>query len=176
MKRSAAPARKESWRLAPGGAGASMPLLDRTNFFGSGPIELSSAGGATEEDANTSLKEGSEFEWTAYLVVKVFVLFIAAGLAEIGGGWLVWQAAREGKPWWWAAVGSFVLVAYGFIPTLQPLNDFGRLYAVYGGIFIGLCYAWARQVDGMRIDSGDIIGSAVAVGGACITLFWPRSD
>ena len=63
-------------------------------------------------------------------------------IAEIGGGWLVWQAVREGKPWWWAAMGSVVLVAYGFIPTPQPLSDFGRLYAVYGGIFIGLSYGW----------------------------------
>ncbi len=31
---------------------------------------------------------------------------------------------------------------YGFIPTLQPTSNFGRLYAVYGGFFIVLSYAW----------------------------------
>ena len=31
---------------------------------------------------------------------------------------------------------------YGFIPTLQPTSDFGRLYAIYGGFFIVLSYAW----------------------------------
>ena len=64
------------------------------------------------------------------------------------GGWLVWQAVREGKPWWWALCGSIVLIGYGFIPTLQPLNDFGRLYAVYGGIFIGMSFGWAKVFDG----------------------------
>ena len=59
-------------------------------------------------------------------------LFFAAGLAEIGGGWLVWKAVREGAPRWWAACGALVLAAYGFIPCLQPIDDFGRLYAVYG--------------------------------------------
>ena len=53
-------------------------------------------------------------------------LFLAAGLAEIGGGWLVWQSVRENKPAWWAVAGGAVLVLYGFIPTLQPLDDFGR--------------------------------------------------
>ena len=59
-------------------------------------------------------------------------LFFAAGLAEIGGGWLVWKAVREGAPRWWAACGALVLAAYGFIPCLQPIDDFGRLYAAYG--------------------------------------------
>ena len=59
-------------------------------------------------------------------------LFVAAGLAEIGGGWLVWKPVREGAPRWWAACGGLVLAAYGFIPCLQPIDDFGRLYAAYG--------------------------------------------
>ena len=59
-------------------------------------------------------------------------LFLAAGLAEISGGWLVWKAVREGAPRWWAACGGLVLAAYGFIPCLQPIDDFGRLYAAYG--------------------------------------------
>ena len=124
-------------------------------------------------------------------------LFFAAGLAEIGGGWLVWKAVREGAPRWWAACGGLVLAAYGFIPCLQPIDDFGRLYAAYGadaespvsrgyvrsvlvdgragGIFIGMSFAWARVVDGMALDKGDVIGSAVALIGVAIVLLWPRS-
>ena len=101
-------------------------------------------------------------------------LFFAAGLAEIGGGWLVWKAVREGAPRWWAACGGLVLAAYGFIPCLQPIDDFGRLYAAYGGIFIGMSFAWARIVDGMVLDKGDVIGSAVALIGVAIVLLWPR--
>ena len=107
-------------------------------------------------------------------IAQVLGLFLFAGLAEIGGGWLVWQAIRESKPWWWAVVGSLVLVVYGFIPTLQPLSDFGRLYAVYGGIFIGLSYIWGIVFDGFQMDRGDVIGSIVAVTGVAIALFWPR--
>ena len=32
---------------------------------------------------------------------QVTGLFLAAGLAEIAGGWLVWETIRDGKPWWW---------------------------------------------------------------------------
>ena len=116
-----------------------------------------------------------QFAWTPLVVLKGAALFILAGLAEIGGGWLVWQAVREGKPRWWAAAGSLMLVAYGFIPTLQPLPDFGRLYAVYGGMFIAMSYCWGYIFDGMKPDLGDLIGSIMAVAGVCIALFWPRS-
>lgn len=118
---------------------------------------------------------GPGFKWTTLVILKVAALFLLAGLAEIGGGWLVWQAVREGKPWWWALIGSAVLIGYGFIPTLQPLSDFGRLYAVYGGIFIGLSYAWGVVFDGMQVDRGDLIGSLLALTGVCVALFWPRS-
>ena len=61
------------------------------------------------------------------------------------------------------------------LPTLQPLPDFGRLYAVYGGLFIAMSYGWGYVFDGMKPDLGDLIGSILALLGVCIALFWPRS-
>lgn len=113
-------------------------------------------------------------EWTAAKVVHVACLFFLAGAAEIGGGWLVWQAVREHKPTYWAVAGCAILVAYGFIPPMQPLDDFGRLYAVYGGVFIGMSFGWGYLLDGIVPDRGDLVGSAVALAGVVIVLFWPR--
>ena len=148
--------------------GLSENLLANAEFQRSPTVQ------ASDLLANLSSGPEDSFSWTAVTLAQVLGLFLVAGLAEIGGGWLVWQAMRESKPWWWAAVGSLVLVVYGFIPTLQPLSDFGRLYAVYGGIFIGLSYLWGIVFDGFQMDRGDVIGSIVALTGVGIVLFWPR--
>ena len=120
--------------------------------------------------------EDEHFKWSPWIVGKVALLFLLAGLAEIGGGWLVWQALREGKKAYWGIVGSIVLIIYGVIPTLQPLDDFGRLYAVYGGVFIGLSFLWGNIFDGMTLDLGDLIGSLICLVGVGIILFWPRHN
>ncbi|EEH51675.1 uncharacterized protein MICPUCDRAFT_23124 [Micromonas pusilla CCMP1545] len=113
-------------------------------------------------------------EWTASVAALSISLFIIAGFLEVGGGWLVWQAVREGKPWYWAAVGCWMLVVYGFIPTLQPIDDFGRLYAVYGGFFIVLSYVWGYALDGFKPDVGDYVGGSIALAGVMLALLWPR--
>ena len=52
-------------------------------------------------------------------LIRAALLYLLAGLAEIGGGWLVWQWLREEKNILWGVLGSVVLIAYGVIPTLQ---------------------------------------------------------
>lgn len=86
--------------------------------------------------------------WTAASVLRAVGLFILAGIAEIGGGWLIWQSVRVQKSWWWSLMGAISLVIYGFIPTFQHLDDFGRLNAVYGGFFIALAFIWSYFFDG----------------------------
>jgi small multidrug resistance family-3 protein len=99
--------------------------------------------------------------------------FLAAGLCEIGGGYLVWLWLRAGKSGWLAVLGAVVLVLYGIIPTLQPAH-FGRVYAAYGGIFIGLSLLWGWQIDGVSPDSYDVIGGLIALIGVCVIMYWPR--
>ena len=50
-------------------------------------------------------------------VIRSIGLFVAAALAEIGGGYLVWRWLREGAPWPAGVAGAVILVAYGVIPT-----------------------------------------------------------
>ena len=77
---------------------------------------------------------------------------------------------------WWFAVGALVLIAYGLVPTLQPeqAGQFGRVYATYGAYFILLSVAWAWAVDGVKPDTGDLIGALFAIIGAGLITFWPR--
>ena len=116
----------------------------------------------------------TSFVWTPQTIVLSILLFIAAGLLEVGGGWLVWQAVREDKNWTFAAAGVVALIGYGFVPCLQPTSEFGRVYAIYGGFFIVLAFAWARQFDGYLPDFGDLIGASIALSGVLVIMLWPR--
>jgi small multidrug resistance family-3 protein len=106
-------------------------------------------------------------------VLGSLVLFVLAGLAEIGGGYLVWQWLRENKTLWFGIAGGAVLFLYGVIPTFQSESAFGRVYAAYGGIFIVLAILWGMVFDGWRPDRFDFIGAAIALIGVFI-IMWGR--
>jgi small multidrug resistance family-3 protein len=107
-------------------------------------------------------------------VLRSLSLFVLAGVCEIGGGWLVWQWLREGRPGWWGLAGAAVLILYGVIPTAQP-SHFGRVYAAYGGFFIALSLLWGWWLDGNRPDWPDVLGGATALAGVCMMMYWPRA-
>ncbi len=97
-------------------------------------------------------------------------LFVLAGLCEIGGGYLVWGWMREQKPLLWALTGGVVLALYGVVAALQPITEFGRVYAAYGGIFIALALAWGIVVDGFRPDRYDILGALICIVGVVVMV------
>ncbi|WP_192043404.1 YnfA family protein [Paenibacillus lycopersici] len=107
-------------------------------------------------------------------MIIAILLFLIAGLAEIGGGYLVWLWLKEARPLWFGLVGSLVLVAYGVIPTFQSFPSFGRVYAAYGGVFIVLAVLWGWLVDRKAPDVYDWVGAAVCIAGVAIMLWAPR--
>ncbi|MDQ3731240.1 MAG: YnfA family protein [Pseudomonadota bacterium] len=107
-------------------------------------------------------------------VVTISALFILAGLCEIGGGYLVWGWLRDHKPVMWALVGAIVLALYGVVAALQPISEFGRVYAAYGGIFIVMAIGWGMIVDGFEPDRYDWLGACMAIFGALVMVFAPR--
>jgi small multidrug resistance family-3 protein len=109
------------------------------------------------------------------VIAKSLLFFLVAGLCEIGGGYLVWLWLRENKSIWYALCGSMLLVLYGIVPTLQPVN-FGRVYAAYGGVFIVLSLLWGWRVDKIAPDRFDLIGGTIALAGVFIIMYAPRSS
>ncbi len=99
--------------------------------------------------------------------------FLAAGLCEIGGGYLIWLWLRAGYSPWYGVLGALLLVLYGIIPTFQPAH-FGRIYAAYGGAFIVLALLWGWYVDDTPPDRYDVIGAVLALTGAAVIMYWPR--
>ena len=107
-------------------------------------------------------------------MLKAILLFIIAGLAEIGGGYLIWLWLREEKSITIGLIGGVVLILYGIIPTLQTEQNFGRVYAAYGGIFIVLSTLWGWWIDKKTPDIYDWIGAAICLLGVSIIMWGPR--
>ena len=107
-------------------------------------------------------------------VVRSVALFAIAGIAEIGGGYLMWRWLRDGRSLFIGVLGAALLVVYGVIPTLQPTH-FGRTYAAYGGVFVVLSLLWGWWADGTRPDIPDAIGATLCLAGVGVIMYWPRS-
>jgi small multidrug resistance family-3 protein len=106
-------------------------------------------------------------------MMQSLVLFLLAGLCEIGGGYLFWLWLREGKSFWLAIAGTVILAIYAVLPTLQPVS-FGRAYAAYGGVFIVLSILWGWAVDRVVPDKYDLLGGLIALGGVWVIMYAPR--
>jgi len=106
-------------------------------------------------------------------LLQSLMVFVLAGLCEIGGGYLVWLWLRAGQSVWVGFLGAVILILYGVIPTLQPAS-FGRVYAAYGGIFVVLSLLWGWQIDKVTPDRYDLIGGLIALFGMAIIMYWPR--
>ena len=109
------------------------------------------------------------------LILRSVLLFVLAAVAEIGGAWLIWQGVREHKGLLWIGAGVIALGAYGFVATLQPDANFGRILAAYGGVFVVGSLAWGMALDGFRPDRFDVTGAAICLVGVALIMFAPRT-
>jgi small multidrug resistance family-3 protein len=107
--------------------------------------------------------------------MRATLLFLLAGLLEIGGGYLVWLWLRRGFHPGIGAAGFVALALYGVVPVLQAGgNPFGRIYAAYGATFIILSLLWGWAIDRHRPDLRDWLGTALCIVGA-VVMMWPRA-
>ncbi|KXS42776.1 MAG: hypothetical protein AWU59_1467 [Methanolobus sp. T82-4] len=105
--------------------------------------------------------------------IYTILLFILAGIFEIGGGYLVWLWIRENRDITYALLGAVVLFLYGIVPTFQPAH-FHRIYATYGGIFVVMSLLWGWVFDRIPPDIYDITGCIIILIGVGIIFYWPR--
>jgi small multidrug resistance family-3 protein len=66
------------------------------------------------------------------------------------------------------------LGVYGFVATLRPDANFGRILAAHGGVFVAGSLGWAIVVDKFRPDRYDIAGAAICLGGVAVIMYAPR--
>lgn len=109
------------------------------------------------------------------IIARSIALFLVAAVAEIGGAWLIWQGIREHRGFLWVGAGVLALGAYGFVATLQPDANFGRILAAYGGVFVAGSLAWGMALDGFRPDRYDVTGALVCLAGVAVIMYAPRA-
>ena len=97
------------------------------------------------------------------------LLLRAAGLCEVGGGYLIWLWLVERSHFVVGLLGAFLLVVYGIIPTFQVLAftghvlTFHRVFAAYGGVFIAISIGWGWLVDKKTPGLFDITGASTRI-------------
>lgn len=65
---------------------------------------------------------------------------------------------------------------YGVVVTLQSDDNFGRILAAYGGIFVAGSIAWGMVADGYRPDRWDVSGALVCLAGMAVIMYAPRAN
>ncbi len=108
--------------------------------------------------------------------LKIIGLFIITALAEIIGCYLPYLWLREGKSILLLIPAALSLALFAWLLSLHPsAASAGRVYAAYGGVYIGVAIIWLWAVEGIRPTPWDIIGSGVALIGMAIIMFAPRA-
>lgn len=105
--------------------------------------------------------------------LKTLLLYVATAVAEIVGCYLPYLWLREGRSAWLLLPAAASLALFAWLLSLHP-SAAGRVYAAYGGVYIGVAIFWLWAVDGIRPTAWDLLGSGVALAGMAIIMFAPR--
>jgi len=104
--------------------------------------------------------------------MKTFLLFVATALAEIIGCYLPYLWLKQGRSAWLLIPAFLSLALFAWLLTLHE-SAAGRVYAAYGGVYVGVALIWLWAVDQVRPTLWDVAGVGVALMGMMIIMFQP---
>ena len=102
-------------------------------------------------------------------------LFVATALAEIVGCYLPYLWLKQGRSAWLLVPAAASLAVFAWLLTLHP-QPAGRVYAAYGGIYIGVALVWLWQIDGIKPTATDWLGVGLCLLGMLVIMFGPRQS
>ena len=101
-------------------------------------------------------------------------IFIVTAVAEILGCYLGYLWLRKDASAWVLIPAALSLIAFVWLLALHP-HAAGRVYAAYGGIYIGVALVWLWLIDGVRPDHWDLVGVTLSLAGMGVIYFGPRA-
>ncbi len=103
-------------------------------------------------------------------------LFVLTALAEIVGCFLPYLWLRKDGSIWLLIPAALSLAAFVWLLTLHPAAS-GRVYAAYGGVYVGTALVWLKVVDGEDLSIFDWTGAGIAVLGMGVIVFgWTAKE
>ena len=107
------------------------------------------------------------------LLIKTLSLFAFTALAEIVGCYLPYLVFKQNKPIWLIMPAIVSLMLFVWLLTLHPAAA-GRVYAAYGGVYIGVALLWLYFVDKVSLTLWDMGGALIIAVGVLIIIAQPN--
>ena len=102
-------------------------------------------------------------------MIKIFGLFVLTAIAEIVGCYLPYLWLKEGGSVWLLIPAAFSLALFAWLLSLHP-SAAGRVYAAYGGVYIGVAVMWLWLVESIKPTITDWVGVLVSLLGMAIIM------
>lgn len=103
-------------------------------------------------------------------ITKIFGLFVLTAIAEIIGCYLPYLWLKQGGSAWLLIPSALSLALFAWLLTLHP-SAAGRIYAAYGGVYIGVAVMWLWLVESIKPSVTDLVGVLVCFVGMAIIMF-----
>ena len=105
--------------------------------------------------------------------MKTVALYLVTALAEIVGCYLPYLWLVKGGAIWLLIPAGVSLALFAWLLTLHD-SPAGRVYAAYGGVYIGVALAWLWAAEGIRPTIWDLAGVATTLAGMGLIAFQPK--
>lgn len=106
-------------------------------------------------------------------LAKVFGLFVLTAVAEIVGCYLPYLWLRKSGSAWLLIPAGLSLALFAWLLTLHP-QAAGRVYAAYGGVYVGVAIFWLWMVDSIKPTTIDLVGAAISLAGMAVIMLGAR--
>lgn len=107
-------------------------------------------------------------------IFKTLGLFTLTAIAEIVGCYLPYLYLKQGGSVWLLVPAVLSLGLFVWLLSLHPTAA-GRVYAAYGGIYIGVAIMWLWAVDSIKPSMTDWLGAAICLIGAAVIILGAKS-
>jgi small multidrug resistance family-3 protein len=103
-------------------------------------------------------------------------IYPLAALAEIAGCFAFWAWWKLDRSSLWLIPGMMSLGAFAWLLSLVDVDQAGRAFAIYGGVYIVTSLLWLWLVEQQVPGRWDLLGSLVCLLGSALILWGGRAQ